>query len=96
MNIHIERDRETERDRERDNVRQRARDRENSYKKLLTDFRNKLLVTKRAGGRGRDGLGAQDRHLHTEVYGIIGQWGSAVQRSELYPVCCDKLCGKRG
>ena len=27
---------------------------------------------------GRDGLGVWDWHMHTEVYGMIGQWGPAV------------------
>ena len=29
-------------------------------------------------GRGRDGLGTWDWHMHTEVYGMAGQWGPAV------------------
>ena len=29
-------------------------------------------------GRVRDGLGVWDCHMHTEVYGMIGQWGPAV------------------
>ena len=33
--------------------------------------------------------------MHTEVYGMIGQWVPAVQHRELYPVFCDNLCGKR-
>ena len=37
------------------------------------------MVTKRdrCGGE-RDGLGNWDWHLHTEQYGMIGQWGPAV------------------
>ena len=44
---------------------------------------------------GRDGLGVWDWHMHTEVYGMTGQQGPAVEHRELYPVSCDKLCGKR-
>ena len=29
--------------------------------------------------------------MHTEVYGMIGQWGPAVS----HRVFCDDLCGKR-
>ena len=47
------------------------------------------------GGGGRDGLGAWDWHMHTEVYGMIGQWGPAIQHKELYPIFHDNLCGKR-
>ena len=37
------------------------------------------MVTKgdRLGG-GEDGLGVWDWHMHTEVYGMIGQQGPAV------------------
>ena len=34
-------------------------------------------------------------HMHTEVYGTIGQRGPAVQHRDLYPVFGDKLWGKR-
>ena len=44
---------------------------------------------------GRDGLGVWDWHVHMEVYGMIGQWGPAVQHREFYPIFCDNLCGKR-
>jgi len=45
-----------------------------------------LWLPKGTGSRGgRDGLGVWDWHMHTEVYGMIGQWG---------PVFCDNLCGK--
>ena len=27
---------------------------------------------------GRDGLGVWDWHIHTVVYGMIGQWGTAL------------------
>ena len=49
------------------------------------------------GGRegGMDGLGAWDWHMHTEVYGMIGQRGPAIQHKELYPIFHDNLCGKR-
>ena len=39
----------------------------------------------------RDELGVWDWHMHTEVYGMIGQWGPA---RELYPIICDNLYGK--
>ena len=29
-------------------------------------------------GLGRDALGVWDWHMHTEVYGVIGQWGPSV------------------
>ena len=41
------------------------------------------------------GGGGWDCPLHTEVYGMIGQWGPAVEHRELYPIFCDNLCGKR-
>ena len=40
-------------------------------------------------GVGRKGPGVWDWHVHTEVYGVIGQ------HRERYPVFCDYLCGKR-
>ena len=36
-----------------------------------------------------------DCHMHTEVYGMTGQWEPAVQHRALYPVLWDNLCGKR-
>ena len=33
--------------------------------------------------------------MHTEVYGMIGQWGPAVQNRELYPIFCNNLYGER-
>ena len=36
-------------------------------------------------GWWREGLGVWDGHMHTEVYGMIGQQGPAVQHRELYP-----------
>ena len=44
----------------------------------FTDF-EKCMVTE--GDRlvmGRDRLGVWDLHMHTEVYGMTGQWGPAV------------------
>ena len=37
-----------------------------------------LWLPKETGGGGRDELGVWDWHTHTEVYGMIGQWGPAV------------------
>ena len=34
---------------------------------------------------GRDGLVVWDWHMQTVVYGMIGQWGPAVEHRELYP-----------
>ena len=41
-------------------------------------FENKIMVTKGDKWGGRDGLGLWDWHMHTEIYGIIGQWGLAI------------------
>ena len=46
-------------------------------------------------GEGREGLEVWDWQMHTEVYGMNGQQGPAVEHRELYPVFCDDLCGKR-
>ena len=46
-------------------------------------------------GGGMDGLEVWDWHMHTELYGITGQRGPAVDHRELYPVFCDDLCGRR-
>ena len=47
-------------------------------RKRPTDF-EKLIVTKKDKcGGGRNGLGAFDWHIHTVVYGMTGQQGSAV------------------
>ena len=64
-------------------------------RKRLTYFDNKLMVTKgvRLAG-GRKGLGVWDWHVHTAVYGMIGQWGPAVQHREFYPISCDSLRAK--
>ena len=35
------------------------------------------------GSRGRDGLGVWDWFVHTEVYGMIGQWRPAEQHREV-------------
>ena len=40
-------------------------------------LKTNLRLPKERGG-GRDGLGVWDWHMHTEVYGMIGQWGPAV------------------
>ena len=71
---------------------------------LFAEQTHKLWKTygyQRGQVRGRDGLGVWDWHLHTEMYGMTGQQGPAVQQRELYPVepmdqvFCDSLCGKR-
>ena len=41
-----------------------------------------LWLPKYTGGGGRDGLGVWDWHMHTKVYGTIGQQGPAVQQRE--------------
>ena len=43
------------------------------------------------GVGGRDRLGVWDWHMHTEVHGMINQWGPAAQHRELYPVFYDNL-----
>ena len=59
------------------------------------DF-EKLTVTKGDRWRGgRDGLGVWDGHVHTVGYGMIGQWGPPIKHSELFPIVCDNLYGKR-
>ena len=37
-----------------------------------------LWLPKGTGGRGKDGLGAWDWHMHTEVYGTMGQQGPVI------------------
>ena len=44
---------------------------------------------------GRDGLGVWGWHMHTIVYGMDGQWESAVWHRELYSITYDNLYGKR-
>jgi len=44
---------------------------------------------------GGDGLAVWDWHMHTEVFGMTGQWGPAVWLRELYSIFHDNLCGKR-
>ena len=59
-------------------------------------LKSNLQLPKGTGGwGGRDGLGIQGWHMHTVVYGIIGQWGPAVQYREFYPIFCDSVYGKR-
>ena len=38
----------------------------------------KNLWLPEAKGKGRDGLGVWDWHLHTEIYGMMGRWGPAI------------------
>ena len=40
-------------------------------------------------------IGGQDWHMHTIVYGMDGQQGSAAQNRELYSTFCDNLYRKR-
>ena len=54
-----------------------------------------LWLPKGTAGEERDGLGVWDWHMHTELYGMIGQQGPAVEHREPYPIFCDHLCGKR-
>ena len=56
-------------------------------------LKTKLWLAKRTVV-GRDGLGVWDWHMPRKVYGMSGQWGLAVEHSELYPIFCDNLCGK--
>ena len=46
----------------------------------LTDFANKLTVTKgeRLGVGIGDGLGVWNWHMYPEVHGMFDQWGSAL------------------
>ena len=47
-------------------------------------------------GRSKsDGLEVWDWYMHTEAYGMIGQWGPDVQHRKFYPTLCNNLCGKR-
>ena len=43
---------------------------------------------------GWHGLGVWDWHIHTVVYGMIGQRGPAVEHRKVYSIFCDNLCGK--
>ena len=49
----------------------------------------------RWGRGGKDGLEVWNCYTHTELYGMIGQRGPAIQHKYFYPVFCDNLCGKR-
>ena len=44
--------------------------------------------------KGKDELQLWDWHMHTEVHGMTGQQGLAVQHREFYPIFCENLCGK--
>jgi len=63
---------------------------------MSTDIEDKLMVTKGDRCRGgRDRLGVWDWHRHTEVYGMTGQRGPAIEHRELYPGICDHLHGRK-
>ena len=53
------------------------------------------MVTKGDSLKRRDGLGFWDQHVHTEIYGMTGQWEPTVQHREVYPAFCDNLYGKK-
>ena len=60
----------------------------------LTDFENQLRVTK--GDRWGEGWTVVwDGHTHTELYGMVGQQGPAVQHRELSPIFYDHSHGKK-
>ena len=62
-------------------------------RKRLTDF-EKLIITK--GERsGKGWPGGLDRHMRTEVCGMIGQGQPVVQHRELYLIYCDTQYGER-
>ena len=46
-------------------------------------------------GRGSNVLGTQDWHVHTNVYGMDGQWGPAIQHRKFYSIFRDNLYQKR-
>ena len=50
-------------------------------------------LPKGCDGEGWTGVGGW--HMHTEVCGMIGQWGPEKQHREHYPIFYDNLCGKR-
>lgn len=56
----------------------------------------RVLLPKGTDGGCRGGPGGVGLQVRTEVYGMSGQWGPAVQHWELSPGCCDHLGGKRG
>ena len=56
-------------------------------------LKTNLWLPKGTGG-GRDGLGVGDWHMQTEVYGMIGQRGPAVQHRELCMVSMIIYVGK--
>ena len=62
-----------------------------------TDSKNlktNIWFPKGAGGE-RDRWRVWDWHVHTEVYGMTGQRGPAIEHRELYPISQFHLCGKR-
>ena len=59
----------------------------------LKNLKTNLWLPKGTDG-GRDGQGVWDCHMHTEVYGMTGQWGPAVKHRKHHPVLCDHLHGK--
>ena len=59
--------------------------------KTETDTQNlKILWLPKGTGGWENGLGIWDQHIHTVVYGMIGQWVSAIYHRELYLVFCEK------
>ena len=62
----------------------------------LTDFEKEPMSCQKGQvGRGRDGLGIWDWHMHTDIYRMIGQQGPVIQHREVYPIFYDNLCGQR-
>ena len=47
-------------------------------RRRFRDFENLRLLKRAGGSQWRDGLDAWDWHMHTEVYGMTGQWGPAI------------------
>ena len=58
-------------------------------------LKTNLWLQKGTGGQGRDGLGVWDWHMYTEVHGMDGRQGPAVEHREFYPIFFDNLYGKR-
>ena len=61
----------------------------------LTDFKNKLMITKVEMWGQEDGMGSWLWHMYAIIYGIDGQQGPDEQQREIYSIFCDKLYGKR-